>query len=412
LNAGALGRSSRRILFVSLLPVLALAGFVLPSGSFAEKPHDELKRIQKDIKIHNKKLESVKKVEQSVIEDLRKTTAELGEIERQLSAQRDKIKKIQRAMASLQEEIKTDSAALQRHKSHLKKRLRALRMFNLEQDTLLVLMSGEDIAQSLRTVRYLQDISSHDYQMIQRFKSELQVLTEKESVLKKLSAELKSEEKKLSRLEDSLKDKKKERETLLVNVRKEKGVYENMIRDLKESSSRLTSIIQESERRERELRKKKVPKTKPGTKEKQKEEEPLEDSEFLRMKGKLPWPVQGSVALQYGTQVDPLFNLPVFRSGIHIKAGAGTPVRAVHDGKVVFADDFKGYGQLVIVNHGGGYHSLYGNLAKIFLKNGAIIKDNQPVGEVGESGTLGTTGLYFEVRYRGKPLDPQQWLRR
>ena len=138
----------------------------------------------------------------------------------------------------------------------------------------------------------------------------------------------------------------------------------------------------------------------------------LEDSSFSRLKGKLPWPVSGSIAIRYGTQVDPLFNLPVFRSGIHIKASSGSNVKAVHEGKVVFADDFKGYGQLVIISHGNGYHTLYGSLSRIFLKNGAIIKDNQALGEVGESNTLGTPGLYFEVRYKGKSLDPQQWLRK
>jgi septal ring factor EnvC (AmiA/AmiB activator) len=134
--------------------------------------------------------------------------------------------------------------------------------------------------------------------------------------------------------------------------------------------------------------------------------------QFARLKGTLNWPVRGTVAVQYGTQMDPLFNLPVFRSGIHIKAAEGAPVKAVHEGKIVFADSFKGYGQLIIVNHGGGYHTLYGHLSRIFPKNGAIIKVNQPLGEVGEPAVLGTAGLYFEIRYKGKPLDPQQWLKR
>lgn len=374
-------------------------------GALAEKPNEEYKRIQKDLKTHKKKLESVKKVEKSVLEDLRKTTAELNEIERQLAQQREKIKTMQRNIAALQEEIKSDSAALQLHKNHLKKRLRTLLMFNIEKDAILILLSGDDVSQSFRVVRYLRDISARDFKLIEQYKEELKILSAKELGLKKLFVELKSEEKKLAKLEGDLKDKKKEREALLANVRKEKSIYENMIKDLKEASNKLLSIIQESERREKELRKKKSAKHKPGAKE-----EVYEDSEFLRQKGKLHWPASGNVAIQYGTQVDPLFNLPVFRSGIHIKSENGSAVKAVYSGKVVYADEFKGYGQLVIISHGGGYHSLYGNLGKIFSKNGAIIKDNQAVGEVGESNTLGTSGLYFEIRYKGKPLDPQQWL--
>ena len=270
------------------------------------------------------------------------------------------------------------------------------------------MLSGEDLTQALRIEKDLKDISDYDYGLIKKYKRELRSLAEKEAGLKNLFVDLKTEEGKLSKLEADIKNKKKERETLLVNVRKEKGIFENMINDLKETSTRLLTIIRETERQEREAKKRRSYKTKPGTRE----EEIPEESGFSKLKGKLPWPVTGRVALQYGTQVDPIFNLPVFRSGIHIRAESGTPVKAVYGGKFVFADNFKGYGQLVIVSHGGGYHSLYGNLEKIFSKNGAIIKEQQAIGEVGESGTLGTSGLYFEIRYKGKPLDPQQWLRK
>lgn len=145
---------------------------------------------------------------------------------------------------------------------------------------------------------------------------------------------------------------------------KKKGVFENMIKELKETSNRLLTIIRDTERQAREERKRRGAKTRPGTKE----EEVQDDSGFGKLKGKLPWPVTGKVAVQYGTQVDPIFNLPVFRSGIHVKTENGAPVKAVHEGKVVFADNFKGYGQLIIISHGSGYHSLYGNLAKIFQR--------------------------------------------
>ncbi|MGD0283712.1 MAG: peptidoglycan DD-metalloendopeptidase family protein, partial [Dissulfurispiraceae bacterium] len=309
---------------------------------------------------------------------------------------------------TLQEEIKSDSAVLQAQKARLKKRLRTLLMFTSNNDALLALLSGEDIAQTLRIERYLRDISNYDYSLINKYRAELKAMAEKESGLRELFADLKLEAKSLSKLETSLKDKKKEREALLADVRKEKGVFENMIKELKETSTRLLTIIRETERREREARKKRLAKGRSGAKE----EEIPDDSGFGRLKGRLPWPVTGKVALQYGTQVDPIFNLPVFRSGIHVRTENGAPVRAVHEGAIVFADNFKGYGQLVIVSHGGGYHTLYGNLANIFPKNGAIIKEQQIIGEVGESSTLGTSGLYFEIRYKGKPLDPLQWLRK
>ena len=397
------------ILFPAVLFLILSFSFSLSAfEAFAQSSRDEYKRIQKDLKTHKKKLESVKKVEKSVLQDLRKTNAELNEIERQLKTQKEKIKKIQNNITGVQTEIKDNEEAIQVQGGRLKKRVRTLQRLNIESDALLILISGEDISQTMRIMRYIRDVSAYDYSLINKYKETVRQLNEKQDRLKRLFSELKAEEVKLAKLDESLKDKKKERETLLVSVRKEKSTYQKMINELKEASNRLMRIIQESERHEKELRKKKGTKGKPGTKE----DDFLEDSSFSRLKGRLPWPVNGSIAIQYGTQVDPLFNLPVFRSGIHIKASNGSNVKAVHEGKVVFADDFKGYGQLVIVSHGSGYHTLYGSLSKIFLKNGAIIKDNQALGEVGESNTLGTPGLYFEVRYKGKSLDPQQWLRK
>jgi len=79
---------------------------------------------------------------------------------------------------------------------------------------------------------------------------------------------------------------------------------------------------------------------------------------------------------------------------------------------VIFAEWFKGFGQLIIINHGSGYHTLYGNLAEIFSKVGDIIRENQVIGKVGTSGVISGPGMYFEIRYKGKPLDPAQWLKK
>ncbi len=379
----------------------------------AQSPQQEYEKMQRDIRKQSKKLASVKKTEQNVLDELRKTTAELNEIEKQLTSQRGKIKKIQQTINALDADINNKKEGINKQDSLLRKRLLALQKLSKENDALLILISSEDISQTARIFRYLQDISGYDHKIINKYKEDVAILSEKQAQFKKLSDELRVEEGKLTKLETSVKEKKKQRESLLVSVRKEKIHYERMISDLKESSNRLLRIIQQSEKEEAEKRKKREKTKKPGASTPQKkEEEPTEDSAFARLKGRLPWPAAGTVAIQYGSQVDPLFNLPVFRSGIHIKTALGTSVRSVHEGTVVFADDFKGYNKLVIVSHGNGYHTLYGNLNRIFLKNGVIIKDSESIGEVGESSALGTSGLYFEIRYKGKPLDPQQWLKK
>jgi septal ring factor EnvC (AmiA/AmiB activator) len=169
-------------------------------------------------------------------------------------------------------------------------------------------------------------------------------------------------------------EKKREKELILSSVRNEKNSRQKMISELKEAAKRLLDIIRESSRTD-----------------------DYSAKGFDHLKGKLFWPSEGKIAIPYGSQKDPQFDTPVFRNGIHIQTDASADARS---------------GQLVIINHGSGYHTLYGNLSEIFSRVGDIIKENQIIGKVGTSGILNAPGLYFEIRYKGKPLDPVQWLKR
>ncbi len=392
---------------------------LLPPNVFAQNQRDEYRKLQQELKTQKQKLESAKKVERSAIEELRKVTRELNDIETRLTKQRNSINRIEGNISELQTNINNMQAGLNLQHSLLKKRLRALQRAARQDDIFLIIISGKDISQTLRLIRYIENISAYDYALINRYKEAVSALSKKQKELKRLSLNLKSKEAKLAKLEEDLKERKRERETLLVSARKERRSYELSIREMEEASRRLERIIREAERREkerrqRELQKKRADRREPTRREPaiRQEEMPHAESGFARLRGRLPWPVHGSIATQFGSQVDPLLNLPVFRSGIHINADRGTPVRAVHEGRVIFADEFRGYGQLVIISHGGGYHTLYGNLSRIFFQNGAIIKENAIIGETGESSALGINGVYFEIRHKGRPVDPQQWLRK
>jgi septal ring factor EnvC (AmiA/AmiB activator) len=189
--------------------------------------------------------------------------------------------------------------------------------------------------------------------------------------------------------ENELAEKKEEKEAILHSVRTEKTAHQKMIADLREASRRMLEIIRESSRTD-----------------------DYEGKGFSQLKGRLIWPSDGRIAIPYGSQKDTQFDMPVFRNGIHIQTDASADARSVYAGKVIFAEWFKGFGQLIIINHGGGYHSLYGNLSEIFSKVGDIIKESHVIGRVGTSGILNAPGIYFEIRYKGKPLDPMQWLKK
>jgi len=101
-----------------------------------------------------------------------------------------------------------------------------------------------------------------------------------------------------------------------------------------------------------------------------------------------------------------------FRNGIDIKAEPGEPIRAVHEGNTIYADWFKGYGNMIIIDHGNNYCTIYAHAEELFKAKGDPVDINEVIGTVGETGSMTGTKLYFEIRYHGKPIDPLSWLKR
>jgi len=128
-------------------------------------------------------------------------------------------------------------------------------------------------------------------------------------------------------------------------------------------------------------------------------------------RGSLPWPVEGKVLAGFGRRKHPRFDTYTVHNGLEIEAAPGTRVRAVHGGTVVFADRFRGYGLLVVIDHGGKHHSLYAQLGEAAVRQGQAVAAGDVVGTAGEGGGEGP-GLYFEMRYQGRAEDPADWLKR
>jgi septal ring factor EnvC (AmiA/AmiB activator) len=133
-------------------------------------------------------------------------------------------------------------------------------------------------------------------------------------------------------------------------------------------------------------------------------------SGFAGRKGKLTAPADGPVSVGFGKVVNPKFNTVTIQNGVDIEAPAGAPVHAVAPGRVVHAGWFKGYGNLIIVDHGGGYHTLVAHLATMRTAMGEDVEAGEVLGTVGDSGSLKGPYLYFELREKGKPVDPRPWL--
>lgn len=127
-------------------------------------------------------------------------------------------------------------------------------------------------------------------------------------------------------------------------------------------------------------------------------------------KGQTPHPVAGRTRAGFGRQTDPEFKTQTLRTGIEISAPAGASVLSVAPGRVLFAGWFRGYGQMVIVDHGAGDLSVSGYLDEVLVAAGDSVAAGQPIGAVGETGSASGPGLYFEIRHDGKAVDPALWL--
>ncbi len=380
---------------VKKLHILLLVFIVMSSLSYASQPKEELREIKKEIEIHKRKLKETKKIEKNVLEDLKRVSNELNEIEWKIKNHRAKIKNLQIKIAETEKGIKTYSAQLEERKSNLIKRIKGIQRLNNQPHPALIILLEEDTTKAFRLIRNTQKIINIDKNLIQQYRAELNNLIVQQTELKKLYASLKHEEEALKKAEEVQKQKKKEKEILLAKVRQDKALYEKKIKELEENARRLTRLLQETEKKEKRAGATVLP-----------------EGDFTKKRGSLLWPLSGPVVAHYGSQKDPVFNIPIMRSGIYIQAQPGTPVKASAEGRVVYASYFKGYENLVIISHGDGYYTVYGSLGSMNVREGAYVKTGQVIGTVGTASAIDTPAVYFEVRYRGKPLNPEQWLRK
>ena len=138
----------------------------------------------------------------------------------------------------------------------------------------------------------------------------------------------------------------------------------------------------------------------------------LDDTTFSRQMGRLPVPVDGKIISTFGKSRNGNYNAFTFQSGIDIKVERGEPVRSVFKGEVMFADWLKGYGNLLIINHGDNYYTLYAHVEEMFKKKGETVGSGEVIATAGDSGSIKGMCLHFEVRHHGKPVNPMTWLKK
>jgi len=261
---------------------------------------------------------------------------------------------------------------------------RARALYKLgELSYLRMLLSVDRPSDIFRGYRFVSALARRDNQRIAGFRSDLAALAATRAELERRTREALELRTSLERTRRSLDADRRRKEKLLTEIVERKETHAAYLQELEEAETRLQRMLQGLTAEDVA-----VP--------------------IPVFKGSLPWPVAGRVRVAYGRRKHPKFDTYTFENGMEIAAPEGSPVTAVHEGTVAFADRFRGYGLMVVIDHGGKHHTLYAHLADVRVQPGQKVETGQVLGVVG-SGVEGP-GLYFEVRFQGRPEDPAEWL--
>lgn len=377
----------RRAVALGLAAWLLLGGAARAAG---DERAQELERLRRAIQASRERVADYERQQRGLleaVEALDQSAAYLaGEVtlaQRTAQRARTRLARIEAEAADLAQQLERTKQAM---------RVRAVALYQAgNAGTLRLLFTAGGLREFLSRVRALRVLLRHDAELIARYRSESQTLarvqekaraealakSEAERALTGRSREFEAERAEKRKLASRLHGDRARERAALVEL-------EKAARALEETLANLGA----------ESRGGPVP----------------AGAGFAAHKGRLAPPVRGQVTQAFGRVVDADFGTQTFRAGIVFDAALGTPVRAVAPGVVRFAGWFRGYGQLVILDHGDRYFTVSGHLGELAVGVGDAIEAGQAIGAVGDTGSLAGARLYFEIRQGSEPLDPGDWL--
>ncbi len=382
---------------------LPLAAFALGLAVLAGNPAPALQRdvsdfetriakINAQIQELRAKLVEAEKKESSILSDLDRIALRKRLIRAELAAGAVAVERTERELAALRKDIALRRTALESERRSVERTLVTLYKFG-RFDLLQFALRSENTRAFLAGSRNLAFLARYQNDVVRRYLAGLSELSASESKLEakkgEISALLRAAGDKRKELEA---EEKKNRE-LVAAVQRSKKSYARAVEELAESGQQLQALMKRIVEEKYPL--------------------PFPFVPLYEKKGSLAWPVSGRVISLFGPQKHPRFNTITTNSGIEIAPkSSGAPVLAVHSGRVVYADNFEGYGNLIIIDHGLTYHTLYGHCSEFRVAKGEAVHAGQAIALSGDSGSLQGECLYFEIRYKTKALDPLKWLRR
>jgi len=375
---------------------------VLPAGHSlkAQDQPSQIEEIKKRARDIDREIEKGKVKIQKFSHREADIIHRLNQVDLMLNQSRKRIYALGREMTRIEKKITATTMASEGLKQKIKtnEQYVASRMVALYKLNWLgkfhILASAESLHESLQRKTAIERILTYDQKVIK-------ALVDNQSSLKKVHSQLESHrdakrqraaeyQKQIERMANE----RAERTVLLARVRKEKSAQLLAIDSLTEAARNL----------DRKIDNLSTQLTAPAPNESSGREP------FQAYKGLLKTPVKGNIISLFGKFKNTRFNTLNFRSGIEIQTERGEPIQAVYGGKILYADWFKGYGNMIIIDHGDNYYTVYGHIEETFKTAGDVVEAGEVMATAGDTGSINGPKLYFEIRHHGKPLDPMQWL--
>jgi len=318
---------------------------------------------------------------------LRENTQEIDRLSAQVTQNRAAITGLQAQLSTLSQH----SAALELDKSAqealIEQAVRAAYVSGQE-PYLKLLLNQQDPARSARMLNYYERFNRQRLERVQQFRETLSALLTTRTQIEAASRERDAAQTQLQAQLDSLDAEQAQRNTLLIALKDDIATRSGELQQLSEDRGRLEALIAKIQEAIASI------------------PPPEQLTPFAQARGKLPWPVAGTALNRFGAAYS---DGNLHRAGIVMGAETGSPVRAVHPGRVVFADWLRGSGLLVVVDHGEGYLSLYANNQSLVKRKGDWVNRGEALARSGENGGTGNPGIYFEIRHNGQAQDPALW---
>jgi septal ring factor EnvC (AmiA/AmiB activator) len=360
------------------------------TGAYSQTARNaDLARIRAEIGRLRQRLDDVRTQTRSAEHDLEEADLELGIRTNELQLAIDMQSQLEQQQYELESQIASIAASIAREKDFLRKRLAALyRLGSLSYVRLL--LSIDDRRDPVQAVSMLSYLVSRDARAVTRFQATREQLLSRSAELAVRQQQLAGARRLVEQRQRATAAARAKKALALASLRSEGNQSEQKLAELEEKARRLEHLLDVLARQNGAA---------------------AAAIDIRTVQGALAWPVQGKIVERYGKQRNAKFSTVTFNNGLKISAAPGIEVRSVFAGTVLFSQWFKGYGNLVILDHGNRVFSLYGNLKSPAVSVGDRVVAGQALAGVGESEDAHSGYLYFEIRQDNKPEDPQKWLR-